>query len=666
MPDIANIASSKPDALMPGLAPTDKVIQPQSGILSGCLNLNPESFPLKLQSAYQSLMAACDQIVIKEDPEISDYASNNDAIPASTPEVMDQTNGVQSSNESNGKSGIDSMEDSSDKAQKSSLIQASAVFIPIISLEPSCIFEATTNGSPASVENPKAVNTSGDTKGVTTIIADKTGDIPHSVINEFPSPVENPKAKNASGDTKGVPTTIADKTGDIPHSVIKEYSGADETAEPIKIPQAAEIPSMPVMKDGMEVSKAAGPRERLPMNQKDSTGLKPNRSPEEAVRSETNREVSQDRPRPIDWFNDVFRKSVNDLARDGFRFPDEKPGSAQPLNQSTGDDPISKQTARSHPGPDSTGPPKPESKQVQNPIVEIRSEFQKQEGEAQVDLSKLGRSLTAIRIETSQPPKPESKDNQSGKQAPVKSQSAKPTGNDQSMKVEPAKSESDSKGNQESTINSLATRSVVRENPAVKVSIKPDIDASNNEQVTWTSDSTGISTKGVKTIDVQQPMHVLDNTSTRIASEIKLAESKILPGNGEAILRVELRPPRMGTLIIELSRDQSGMDIKLIARTDMAREILNQRGDEIRQVLLDHGITLRKFEIAEPSNGQNYYNHGFGANPNGTPFGRGGNEAKNPWGETAAYESLKDETGQEVESPLGGAVRGQHELDLLA
>ena len=118
-------------------------------------------------------------------------------------------------------------------------------------------------------------------------------------------------------------------------------------------------------------------------------------------------------------------------------------------------------------------------------------------------------------------------------------------------------------------------------------------------------------------IKVEEPVSVLGNAPVRIATEIKESAADELPLGGKATLKIELSPPRLGRMNIELVKTADGIDVKMLVRTAFARDLLLQRGEEIKTALHDQGIDIRRFSIVEMGNSRENANQnmsGFESN----------------------------------------------------
>lgn len=172
-------------------------------------------------------------------------------------------------------------------------------------------------------------------------------------------------------------------------------------------------------------------------------------------------------------------------------------------------------------------------------------------------------------------------------------------------------------------------------------------------------------------VEVKEPVSILGNAPVRIASEIAQAESEGIPKGGKAVLKIELNPPRLGRMNIELVKSDSGIDVKLVVRTIFARELINQRGDEIKSALLEQGVDIRKFEIVDINQNRHDFNRGSsGFNTGQMPYEKGGEETGQGNAEQQIHgivddeiDSATDYTSSDTTEPL--SVR-RGELNVLA
>lgn len=175
----------------------------------------------------------------------------------------------------------------------------------------------------------------------------------------------------------------------------------------------------------------------------------------------------------------------------------------------------------------------------------------------------------------------------------------------------------------------------------------------------------------VNVIDVKEPVSILGNAPVRIASEIAQADSEGIPNGGKSVLKIELNPPRLGRMNIELIKSDAGMEIKLIVRTGFARELITQRGDEIKAALVEMGVDIRKFEIVDLNQNRQDFNRGSsGFESDQLSYERGGEEASERSAESQINNGVDDEIDimpdeiiSDATQPLSGR---KEELNVLA
>ncbi len=202
-----------------------------------------------------------------------------------------------------------------------------------------------------------------------------------------------------------------------------------------------------------------------------------------------------------------------------------------------------------------------------------------------------------------------------------------------------------------------------------KAASQPAVDMNALNAAISTSD--GAIKPGSTVVEVKEPISILGNAPVRIASEIAQAESEGIPNGGKAVLKIELNPPRLGRMNIELVKSDSGIEVKLVVRTIFARELINQRGDEIKSALLEQGVDIRKFEIVDINQNRHDFNRGSsGFNTGQMPYERGGDEAGQGSAEQQIHgnvdddiDSATDYTSSDTTEPLSAR---EGELNVLA
>ncbi|MFH1514167.1 MAG: flagellar hook-length control protein FliK [bacterium] len=174
-----------------------------------------------------------------------------------------------------------------------------------------------------------------------------------------------------------------------------------------------------------------------------------------------------------------------------------------------------------------------------------------------------------------------------------------------------------------------------------------------------------------KILELKEPVSILGDAPARIASEIAEFPTEELKNGGKAVLKVELNPPRLGRMNIELVKTESGIEVKLVVRTHFARELINQRADEIRSALQEQGIDIKKLEIVDLNRDRQDFNRQQNGLFSGdTPFEKGSNEAHQGNANNQVVHIDDEEIEMESEYVTSADKRsnpaGKNVLDILA
>lgn len=73
---------------------------------------------------------------------------------------------------------------------------------------------------------------------------------------------------------------------------------------------------------------------------------------------------------------------------------------------------------------------------------------------------------------------------------------------------------------------------------------------------------------------------------------------------GESILRLQLKPPELGRLVMTIDNNGNNMKINIITDNQAAKEILMSNINDIRTALSNSGVTLERFDVDMNSNFQ--------------------------------------------------------------
>ncbi len=84
------------------------------------------------------------------------------------------------------------------------------------------------------------------------------------------------------------------------------------------------------------------------------------------------------------------------------------------------------------------------------------------------------------------------------------------------------------------------------------------------------------------------PSFLLDQLSGRLVVMLK---------NGQSTLRLQLRPPELGQLRIDLQVEGNSVKATVVAETSQVQQVLGASGSELRQSLADQGFNLDQFVV---------------------------------------------------------------------
>jgi flagellar hook-length control protein FliK len=376
----------------------------------------------------------------------------------------------------------------------------------------------------------------------------------------------------------------------------------------------------------------AGPRGKDQTLEHIQTGTRSQRNTEEAAVRENHREFSKVEFLSDEWKNGTWRKPVNQVVREKVEFQiheNQRENASQPTLQKAGQTEIQMDKSQADVKAikpqqvDQVSPkivnwiaqPKADPGQVSRQGVDIQSvapeEVRAVEGK-RLDIPIQGE----VKVQVESPV--ETQKNQSS----IKQQNV----DDEKSGLE---SEVSSKQDRKSfDLGELTTGKSTQfaKSPVTQQEITPS--QGNPVAVTHTSSEVLVSQVqpvATKLIEVKEPVSILGDAPLKVASEVAQATSD-LPQGTKAVLKVELRPPRLGPVDIEIIKTDQGLDVKLVVRTVFAKELIMQRGDEIRNALQSNGLEIRKFEIVDLNlNRQDSNNQGGSSGFQGTPFGQDGN-----------------------------------------
>ena len=124
-----------------------------------------------------------------------------------------------------------------------------------------------------------------------------------------------------------------------------------------------------------------------------------------------------------------------------------------------------------------------------------------------------------------------------------------------------------------------------------------------------------LKSEGTKALDKNQ-VSVFNAKSSETQSDLNILKTKAsfknLPNfvtqqvsknlvrainQGENILRIQLKPPELGRLLITIDNSGSNIKINIMTENSAAREILTSNVNELRTVLSNSGVNLERFEV---------------------------------------------------------------------
>ncbi len=89
------------------------------------------------------------------------------------------------------------------------------------------------------------------------------------------------------------------------------------------------------------------------------------------------------------------------------------------------------------------------------------------------------------------------------------------------------------------------------------------------------------------------PLHVVNQVGKRIGLAIR---------RGENHLRVQLRPPDLGSIELDMSMKNNVLKVAMIAENHTVKELLMSHVSELKQALVEHGVELQKVDVEIDNN----------------------------------------------------------------
>jgi flagellar hook-length control protein FliK len=121
------------------------------------------------------------------------------------------------------------------------------------------------------------------------------------------------------------------------------------------------------------------------------------------------------------------------------------------------------------------------------------------------------------------------------------------------------------------------------------------------------ADKNSILTFDTRANDTQSNLNILKTKSTfkNLPNYVTQQVSKSLVraiNQGENTLRIQLKPPELGRLMITIDNSGSNIKINIMTENHAARDILTSNVNELRTVLSNSGVNLERFDVDMNSN----------------------------------------------------------------
>jgi len=120
-------------------------------------------------------------------------------------------------------------------------------------------------------------------------------------------------------------------------------------------------------------------------------------------------------------------------------------------------------------------------------------------------------------------------------------------------------------------------------------------------------DQTSMSALDTKTNDIQSGLNGLKtkssfrNLPTYVTHQVSKSLVRAI-NQGESILRIQLKPPELGRLMMTIDNTGNSMKVSIMTDNIAAKEILAANVNELKTVLSNSGVNLERFEVDMSSN----------------------------------------------------------------
>jgi len=141
------------------------------------------------------------------------------------------------------------------------------------------------------------------------------------------------------------------------------------------------------------------------------------------------------------------------------------------------------------------------------------------------------------------------------------------------------------------------------------------------------------------------PAHLIDQVGKQISRSIL---------RGERVIRLQLKPPELGTLRVEMDMKDNVLKLGMIAENSSVKELLLSNAHELREALVQQGVKLDRLDVQINNN----FNQSLANSKEGQKEGQSQDHNWMPF-------MAGDDTGEPISGPWNMAA-GDRLLDLVA
>jgi len=130
-------------------------------------------------------------------------------------------------------------------------------------------------------------------------------------------------------------------------------------------------------------------------------------------------------------------------------------------------------------------------------------------------------------------------------------------------------------------------RQIIEEGNAVKSETRI-MDIPQNISGSTFSDSINTGKQNAESVRSFLPGYLIDQVGKQISRSIL---------RGERVIRLQLKPPELGTLRVEMDMKDNILKLGMITENSSVKELLLSNVHELRQVLAEQGVKLERFDV---------------------------------------------------------------------